>query len=249
MTVSLDSLITALRWHGVDEPHNVLGSQPLWLSDEARHAADERAWAELSQRGLARQRRLAPWLLSAMRVVARPDTEIYGWFSLRTANISVLAATAEEDGVVVSRNAETVQISPLPTKDLAQCVCMQLPVATVGRNRSISVREADFDGERPEPDSDEFTGLARPKEDPEVHALRALMARPRLGGGQLVAARRVGSGTRRRSAGTLSYVDTVDGRWVTYTSTDHSGQSWIHAVPGSPGVLVERLHGLLDGVR
>jgi hypothetical protein len=243
----LDTLNTVLRWEKIDEAHTVLAATPVWRDDDARREADQRAWAELTQQGMAVGQQLEPGFRGSLIALTRPAVEFFGWITTPSGTVGVLAAAAGVEAVLVVRADQTAWLHPTRPDALAEAVVAQLPAIPAAAGRSLNVPAAG--GGQQTRDADEgFSGFGSQQgPTPDERLLATLMAEPRVGGGQLYAAVRDSLDRRHKAPNPLSYIDVAperssQGRWMTQLTANSSGQNWVVAAPATPQVLTTKLY-------
>jgi EspG family len=249
--LSLDTLNTVLRWEKVDEAHTVLAATPVWRDDEAQREANQRAWAELTQQGLTVARQLEPGFRGTLIALMRPAVEFFGWISTPNGTIGVLVAASGNESVLVVRADQMAWLHPTRPDTLAEAVVAQLPTVPAAAGRSLNVPEASLTargGRHGHGDDEGFSGFgSQDGPTPDVKLLTALMAEPRVGGGQLYAAVRDGLDRRCKAPHALSYLDVApgrsgQGRWMTQLTPSSSGENWVFVAPATPQALTTKLY-------
>jgi hypothetical protein len=242
MTVRLgtDTLLTLVRWRR-GEPHPVLAYTPSWYDDTASRARDARSRAELARLELMHNGRLVPEFDDVVGAFVRPDHELYGWVDTvvagRPRRFSVLAGSAHQQGFLLVQNHETdtVTLASLNPDDLLDAFLAQLPPVPPANHPGITVTHDEFLATRP--------GGRPPSAPPNVRALQALVDQPRSGAGSLYAAVRRGIGTRVRTPGPVTYIDTREGRWLlTHHTSD--GHRWTRVRPATPHLIASQLRAV-----
>jgi hypothetical protein len=237
------TLLTLVRWRQA-EPHPVLAATPSWHGDEALDAFDELARDELARHHLVDRRgRLDPALDDAIAVLVRPEREHYGWINTSVDGepheVGLLAVAAYKVALVLaySSAAERVVLARVPPSRLTDAFVEQLPSAPPAEGEPVSMRYADYLTATEE--TDEFVSF-RTRRDPAAQELRAILALPRSGAGNLYTAIRDHMGTRVRGQRPVNYIDTPKGRWLTVLSGD-GDQVMATAMPATPRVIAEHL--------
>jgi hypothetical protein len=240
VTLSTDTLLTVIRWrHG--EPHPVVSYTPTWCDDTALRILDDRARAELAYQGLARGDRLDPDFSDVVGAILRPDHELYGWVDAMAAGrprrYGVLAGFAYQQGflLVHEYEADAVALTSVGLDDVLDSFLAQLPPVRPANRPGITVDYEEFLAAGAPRPREGFAGFRR-SVAPDVQALRALVAQPRFGAGNLYSAVRRGSGARARIERPVNYLDTPDGRWLLTLYTDH-GRRWATARPATREVI------------
>lgn len=237
VALPVDVLAAVLRWEGVDQPHTMLSTTARWMDDNTRREADRKGLAELADQGLADD----AGFRAAMRVLAHPAMECYGWTSDMTGSTGLLAVADDTQAVLAVRDDDTVWLRSIRPDSLVESVVGQLPAMAAAHGRSLNVPEIELTGRRAATDDEGFHGFDRPGPSTDARMLLALMAEPRIGTGQLHVAVRDGLGRRRRSPHALGYVDIGagrpgHGRWMTQLTSN-----WVYAAPATPQSLAAKL--------
>jgi hypothetical protein len=247
VTLSVDTLLTITRWrHG--EPHPVVSYTPTWYDDTTLRVLDARARAELTHHGLMHGDRLDPDFNDVLGALMRPCHELYGWITAMAADrprhYGVLAGFAYQQGflLVHEHGTNAVLLTPVGLDQVLDSFLAQLPPARPANQSGITV------------DYEEFLAATRKRErsgrrasvPPEVRALRALLAQPRPGAGNLYSAARGSSGARARILRPVNYLDTPDGRWLLTLYTEH-GRRWVTARPATRALITSWLTPMNTG--
>ena len=245
VTLSTDTLLTIIRWrHG--EPHPVVSYTPTWYDDAALRGLDVRARAELAHHGLAHGNRLHPDFNDVVGALMRPDHELYGWVSMMVADrprhYGVLAGFAYQQGflLVHEPEADAVALTAVDLDDVFDSFLAQLPPVRPANRPGITVDYEEFLTASAPRRRGGFAGF-RESVPAEVQELRALVAQPRFGAGNLFSAVRRGSGARARIQRPVTYLDTPEGRWLFTLYTDH-GRRWATARPATRDLIASFLN-------
>ena len=238
VTLSTDTLLTIIRWrHG--EPHPIVPHTPTWYDDSTLRALDARARTELAHHGLAYGDRLHPDLNDVVGAILRPDHELYGWVNAvvadRPRHYGVLAGFAYQQGFLLVHEADAVALASVELDDVLDSFLAQLPPVRPANRPGITVDYEEFLAASAPRQREGFVGFRR-SVPPDIQALRALVAQPRFGAGNLYSAARRGSGARARIQRPVNYLDTPDGRWLLTLYTDH-GRRWATARPATRDLI------------
>ncbi|HEX2291223.1 MAG TPA: ESX secretion-associated protein EspG [Pseudonocardiaceae bacterium] len=231
-------LINIVRRENLGEPPTVLagGEQyvPARFEAQARRILD----AELARAGVRSDSHFRPLL----ELITKAQVEYYGWIDSQDGSLAVLAAARGRAAVLVVRRGDTVVLGPTDANRLPQTVAAQLSDVPAARGPSLSVRAVDFSPARPAGGVLRQATAARPH---QARLLDELLRQPRLGGARLYAATRDHTGTRQRSADSLTVLDVAQqGRWLVYF-TAKTGDRAINVVPGPPATVAAKLADLL----
>jgi EspG family len=240
--VSNDVVKAFWRWENQDAVHVTLVSTLEYLDDEGRQEADRRALGELSALGLAANGHVRPELRATIQALTRPDVEFYGWVGTPQQMVGMLVAARGGVAVLAVAHGQGVTLCPVRPDGLAEALIDHLPVMPPAQGRSINVLESDLTGSGRHSQEDGFAGFAAVGESADVRMMKALMAQPPLGGGQLHVAARGRDGRRHTCPAPITYVDVPEGRWLTQVTTNGSGQNWVIATPATSQLLVAKLY-------
>lgn len=260
--VRLSASTFEIVWHrmGFDDLPTPLFVPPAGATGPARRAAEQAAVDELRGLGLIDGRdELDDEVTEAFQVLCRPADEFYGWF-VRSDNtvFSAVAAVCEQRAVLAVLEESAVWLSGISPDTPAQAVVGVAPRLAPVRANSVSAPADDFylpslgavgraDSKAASADGNANDGVVRGRVTPKGHEaagarLRALVAQPSIGRGQLFVATRDQLGRRRKSARPIYYLDTDGGRWMFHFSAPRGGQPWLTAAPGAPEVLARAMY-------
>lgn len=205
----------------------------------------DQAWAELREYGLARGTELHPDLVDTFRFLTHAPQEFYGFFSVAgdESTRSVLGVGDRDDAMLVVLDDGGLTFVPIQATGLTESVVGVLPQVPPARSRSYT-----FPAGGGQPDEG---NVYEPEEDTRGGGFaeaRQILRRPRTGGGQLLAARRDRYGDRRRCAFPLTYLDTVDGRFLLTQERSGNGETWVTLAPADNAALADRFRRLLAGI-
>lgn len=196
---------------------------------DERTAMRHRVWADLRTRHmLDADGRLSQDLEDWLTLLA------YGTQSVDSV-FEGTAALAVGDGtraLLAVQNADGLTLRPIDPSALVSSVVALLPPHPRGRAHSITVPVAELRSPRSPMDREVMTSLA---DQPKVRA------------GQLAANTRSPMGGRTR-APVLSWFDTEEGRYLTYSSKGRDGTDWMTIAPADAATLRHRLTELLGAV-
>ncbi|OLF11262.1 ESX secretion-associated protein EspG [Actinophytocola xanthii] len=244
VTLNLTTVHALVRWRHA-EPHPVLATTPAWYDEQTRRAMDRHALGELDHNGLLRDGRPVADLEAVVGVLVRPDREHYGWITTtvdgRPFRYGVLAAATHQEAVLAVRNNETdvTVLAAIRPEELTRAFLAQLPAVPPAAGRLVSAPYQEFLA-TVDPAEDGFAGFGT-RQSPEVRTIRAVLDRPRTGGGSLYTAGRTSAvGSRQRADQPLNYVDTTTGRWLTQLDLTANGTLAVLR-PGSVDLVAEYL--------
>ncbi|HEX3779063.1 MAG TPA: ESX secretion-associated protein EspG [Pseudonocardiaceae bacterium] len=196
-------------------------------------------------------------LVEALRLLARPTDEFYGWFVRADGSVlSGLVGVHQQKAVLAVLENDRVWLSPVAPGTPAQALVGVAPRVAPVHAKSITVPANEFALPK-EPvrgrrrDDFEASGSLLQGGMPsglqvDVEKLRALVSEPDQGRAQLFAAVRDRNGRRRKSDRPIYYLDNQDGRWMLHFTTQQGGEPWLTAAAGSPEALT---HALYDARR
>ena len=255
-SVTLSRSTYALTWTAeqIGDQHEALYVPPDTASPDRLVAATRLAGNELGGLGLfTPQDGVHPDLLAVLRVLARPEVEVFGTLAdqQRPEPVSVVAAAAGGTGVLAVLDATTLGLHPVRPDAVNTAMLSLLSPTPPGHGQSMTVPASAVD--RPPAgcagggeDFSVFAGQGRT--DPTVARLRHLVAQPRSGGAQLFVAARDSLGRRRRGEFAVNVIDVQDGRWFVHRQRNAAGDVWITAAPATTEVLAARLYDIWRGL-
>lgn len=243
LIVSQDTLLRALSWENLAEPHPVLIGVEYYRDEEAEREADQQAWAELGRLGLLEGNRLAPDFRDCLVVLSRPGNEFYAWIVGGKEDsdvVGILVAAIGRDALTVTRAQGQVRITPARPETPAETLIAQLPEHPPARAQSISVARAEYEQTTGSTGEVRLTDAPN-RTSPEARRLRSLLEEPRTRMIQLGTAARDRSARRRRDK--FAILDVDSGRWVNHlTGGGKQGDEWIVAAPATPQLLTRLLY-------
>lgn len=247
VTLTKATLLHLIRQRGA-EPHTVLAETPVWRSEEARRAEQERVNTELAHLGLIGPRGIDPDLEALVDTLARPTLEYYAWVQGNVegqeASYTLLAGSAGVAAFILARNTEreTVALSAIPREELLNNFVAQLPRHTPGQGQPLVLpKSALTGGGRPAQNSSQVMRSIAPDANSRATAeLHRILNLRRIGGGSLYVATRTYAGSKHRIDRPVNYIDTVEGRWLT-EERPGSGEPLIACTPATPQLLADRL--------
>lgn len=243
------TLVNLVRRCGT-EPHSTLNKGATWYSAEAQKKLDHQAEQELASLGLAGPRGIHPGLLATVNAIAHPQLEYYGWVGGphegETLNLTILAGTgAGGEAFVVVRNIDRgfVVLANVPTHELLDNFLAQLPWYGPARGQQVVVPKSAVTGGKRDTYGDDFQLMRTNTPDAGERAaaeFSRILGLERVGGGSLYVAVRTRGGTRQRIEKPVTYIDTVEGRWLT-EEVPGVGETQYVCTPATPRLLGDRL--------
>jgi hypothetical protein len=230
------SVYNAWQAEGLPELHRALITQiDFDTSDVAEGDLNsavslfQQGWAALEQFGLARGREVHPDLGRSLRLVAEAGTDYWAFFNhgdepTRSALVSVSGDNAIR--IILTADKQFI-MEPVRPEDAPQALVAALPEVPPGKGQPISLPADALNQPRHQrAEGDGFlqaNRYATTPQEQQVAALKKLLAEPRLGGGQLYAARRDRFGKKVRCPKPLTFFDTVGGRYLQFQVSSSSG--------------------------
>ncbi|MGQ0777196.1 MAG: ESX secretion-associated protein EspG [Pseudonocardiales bacterium] len=227
-------------------PLQVLGHGRTY---DKRAQLRQRVYQQLGARRLARGERLEPELYDALTLLARapvwvdmhwlsgPDqTEMDRAVAARSGEYGLIARL-DGDGLHLMRRRGTslllALIDQLPTVAgaLGQSITLPRDVLVPARQAAVSIYDT----------SPSTSGRYRN----EFRALEAVLARPRLRGGQIVANARDRTGKRHRSR-PVEWFDTEAGRWTARLQPATDGGQHLTVTPADSARMATQVAELID---
>lgn len=242
------TLVRLLQRTGT-EPHPTLEKGATWYSREMLQQIDAEIHAELARVGMAGENGVHPDLLATVEAIAHPELEYYGWFSSlhegAPVDLSVFAGSGRGEAFTLVNNeaAGAVVLASVPARELLDAFVTQVPQRAPANAHALSVPKAKIEG-KPGSASNEDVSLMRSEvpdaAQQDIDEFKRIMGLQRTGGGQLYAAARNRSGQRQRADKPVTYLDTVEGRWLV-EETPGAGEPMLVAAPATPELLRSRL--------
>jgi hypothetical protein len=218
-------------WETVDagEPPYPLDVKSHGTTMDERRALRHRVFEDLrAQQMLDPSGRLSPELEDWLTLLTQGTQSIDAVHE----NTSALAVGDGARALLAVQTTDGLSLRPIDPASLASTVVALLPPHPRGREHSITVPAAD---------------LKSPKSAMDREVLTALAKQPTLRAGQLAANARNPMGRRRR-APVLSWFDTAEGRYLTYSKKGQDGTDWVTIAPADAATLRHRLTELLAAV-
>ena len=245
LTISALAYDVVWEYLGLQDKPNALDVPSPGATWRARTDLVRSALDELHRRGLIEHDEPDAALVAALRLVAWPEREIYGWYSSGGPGASVrsvLCACSGDVALLAHLGDDLLTIEPVRPTALPAAVADHVPAAAAMRIPSYTL-PTNVIGSPSPPE-----GLLRPAAGPSAHPLhgqvRRLLTRPRTGWGQFFAADRDRHGMRRRCEFPLTYVDTADGRFCVSEHRQSDGRAWLVFAAADQARLAARLDEL-----
>ncbi|GAA1196731.1 ESX secretion-associated protein EspG [Prauserella alba] len=242
------TLVRLLQRTGT-EPHATLEKGATWYSREVLQQLDSEIHAELARVGLAGDDGVHPDLLATVEAIAHPELEYYGWISGlhdgAPVDLSVLAGSGRGEAFTLVNNeaAGVVVLASVPARELLDAFLLQLPQQAPANAHALSVSKARVEGRKGEALNEDVSVMRSEVPDAaqqDLNEFKRIMGLERTGGGQLYVAERNRSGQRQRAEKPVTYLDTVEGRWLV-EETPGTGEQLLAAAPATPDLLRSRL--------
>jgi hypothetical protein len=219
---------------------------------EERAQLRRRVYQQLGARGLARGGRLAPELHDALTLLARAPVWLdMHWLSGpgQAEMERVVAARSGEQGLIARLDPAGLRLMPCRGTALLVALLGQLPAAAAAPGQSISLPRAVLVPAPPTPGESIYDRppAAASRFRLQFLALEAVLAKPRVRGGQIVANAREGTGKRRRSR-PMEWFDTEAGRWTTRVLPTTDGSEHVTVAPADSARMATQLREMLDSI-
>lgn len=227
---------------GLTLPATIAG-EPLYYGDGEFGQARGAAHRELAQIGLVERGEPAPALLETLLVLCAASVEFYGFVAATNRQYTMHVAARGRDAVFAALAGDDVLLRPTHPQSLVSELLAELPEARPAGGRALSAPEAAI---QPLSERDRLTGVT-PRGD--ARRLIELLNQPHRAAGKLHAAMRAGVDARRVcSADPIGFVDTEQGRWLTY-ATSGDGARHVTAAPGRTETIAHKLHEAQQALR
>lgn len=209
-----------------------------------------RVYQQLSALGLTRGEHLEPELANTLTLLARAPVWVdMQWLCApRQAEPDrAVAVRYGERGLIARLEGASLRLMPCDGASLLPALIAQLPAADAAPGQSISLpREVLVPSMPSEPTSIYDTSPATSgRFGQQYRALQAVLAKPRLRGGQIVANGRDRTGKRHRSQ-PVEWFDTETGRWSARVLPAADGSTYLTVSPATSARLATQVHELLD---
>ncbi|HEX4725070.1 MAG TPA: ESX secretion-associated protein EspG [Pseudonocardiaceae bacterium] len=226
--LSVGAVTRMLHLLRLGQPQIVIQPTATWEEPEHDSATDVAVWAEFTTAGLVdRPGRLTPEAMAALTVLGQASVEYFGWLTTESGQAgAVLAAALGQQAVYVVRRGDRLRLVGIADTGLVEAFVESLSGPPPARIDAVSVRIGDLHGVDDRRD---------------VALVRALLARPVTGLGELYVAARDQRGRYRMSEEPVRYRDTAAGRVMVIVSGDH-----LSIAPGANAVLTERLRRVYE---
>jgi hypothetical protein len=236
--ISVFPLISLIQKENLGEPHVVFAGGERYVSPRFAAEAERVIQQELKAAGLGERQDYRDFV-DLVSVVQRADIEYYGWATTTSETYGVLVAAFGRDAVLLVRSGEHVRFERCDRDRMIEALIWRLPETAVARGDSFSVSHADFHAPRSRAAGSVMRRTA-PTRSEAARRLDALLGEQRRSVTKLYAAKRDGSGIRRRSEQWLTLLDLAVGRWALSVAQSRHEQR-IFAAPGTAKVVGERL--------
>lgn len=235
--LSVTAVAEMVRLLELGSPQVVLQPTATWEQPERQTTADPSVWAEFAEVGLVdRPGRLSADAVATLAVLGQASVEYFGWLSTDSGRSGgVLVAASGQEAVYAVRRRDRVRLASIAPTGLIETFVDSLSGPSPARIDAVNIRTDDLHGVGQTPAID---GLlpALSASSRDTAAVRALLARPVTGLGELYVAARDRRGRYRVGEEPIRYRDTDTGRVMIIVSDDH-----VSIAPGTNAVLTERL--------
>jgi hypothetical protein len=237
---------------GLDEQVYPLRIRSHGRTYEERAHLRRRVYQQLGACGLARGERLEPELADALTLLARAPVWVdMQWLCApqQAEPDRAVAARYTERGLIARLGGTSLRLMPCGGHSLLAALIGQLPAADAAPGQSISLpREILVPPAHSVPTSVYDTSPATSgRFRHQYRALQAVLAKPRLRGGQIVANSRDRTGKRHRSR-PVEWFDTEAGRWSARVLPAADGGTHLTVSPADSARLATQVNELLDRV-
>ncbi|HEX6355110.1 ESX secretion-associated protein EspG [Actinophytocola sp.] len=243
--ISVFPLLSMIQKEDLGEAHALFAGGERYVSPRFADEAARVVQQELKEAGLGEQRDYLDFV-DTVNIVQRATTEYYGWVTSVEETYAVLGASLGRQAVLLTRSGETVRFERCDADRTLEALAWRLPDVPVARGDAISVSHKDF--HTPQRSAGSVMRRSTSARPEGARRLDALLKIQRNAVTKLYAARRDADGFRQRSEGWLTVLDLIDGRWAIFVSHSRK-EKWINAVPGTPGVIADRLADLARSIR
>ncbi|GGM59223.1 ESX secretion-associated protein EspG [Longimycelium tulufanense] len=200
---------------------------------------------ELARLDLVRGSQADPDLVGALRLLARPQLEVYGWYSAAgQPTRSVVGAVAGREGVLAELGNGQFRLRPLAPEWLCPAVASVVPELRPlpGQHHNLPTELLTGDGPaHGTADAGLLQAVGRSGPDAEVDRVRRLLARPRRAAAQFYVAGRGRDGARQRCEFPVNVIETEEGCYLTQQLRGNDGRAWTVATPVDQRLLADRL--------
>ncbi|MBN6036180.1 ESX secretion-associated protein EspG [Amycolatopsis sp. 195334CR] len=239
--ISLNTLLSAMRWTGYDQPHLVFAGGERYVPPTATAGLDKAAEEELRECGFVtgKGKRLTGEFEDTLHLLNRPPIEYFAHVRTRDESYEILVAGHDRTAVVVVHQDERVWLKPYRGKNAAALLVDHLPDFPAAKFTPFTV---------PRHEMVEQIGVSgiydeKRSRSAEAKELEEIFSVPEYGSGLLHAARWDHRGNRRQAPVGLSYLDIDAGR-VGLTSGGPLGNEHIVVLPGDRTRLSEKVASL-----
>ncbi|MBC6446662.1 ESX secretion-associated protein EspG [Actinokineospora xionganensis] len=215
--------------------------------EEDRNRIAKAVFTDLANRGLVRRNQLDADLEAALTVTGDHDIGIGMMGTVeKDRPVRARAAAAGTTAVLAVQEGQTIRFELISPAGLARSLVGLLPGMAAGPGQSVQVVEAP-----PQPKSDDgFVQQVRAPRSTSEAQLRmaaAMLERPRTGFGMFTVTTR-GRRGRQADAGTVSWIDTDAGRYLSLSRPSPDGSIRATYSPADSVRLTQQLGELIESV-
>lgn len=219
---------------------------------EERAPLRRQVYQQLSACGLAQGERLEPELAGALTLLARAQVWVdMHWLAApgQPEMDRAVAARSGEQGLLARLDPASLRLMPCRGTALLLALVDQLPDTAAATGQSISLPRAVLIPAQPGgPASIYHTSPATSgRFRQQYHALEAVLATPRMRGGQIVANARDRAGGRHRSR-PMEWFDTAAGRWTARVRPTADGGDYLTVAPADGPRTATQIREMLDAI-
>lgn len=205
-------------------------------------------WSDLARRELAKGRRLTPYVLDLLGVLARPSVAVDVW-QWSNAQVSALAAATAHHGVLGVLDGDECWLIPVRANALAEAAVSVLGDMHAGVGEAQSVPH-DVLVSASAAAGDDAHALVGELEDRGVELYVAQEIAGMLLGtvlkGQFGVEHYSPDGRRWTSEHVVAFHDTDAGRYLVQVDTAGDGVDWCTVAPADKRLLIDRVAELIE---
>ncbi|WP_018686768.1 ESX secretion-associated protein EspG [Actinokineospora enzanensis] len=213
---------------------------------EDRERIAKAVLTDLTNRGLIRNNRIDPDVETALRISAEYDVGIGVMGTVeKDRSIRARGAARGNVGVVAVQEGQTIRFDVVGAAGVARGLVDLLPRLGAGPGQSVQIAEP----VQPAAGGGFVQAVRAPRSgsDAQLRLAAAMMERPRTGYGFFAVSGR-GRHGREISAGTLAWIDTDAGRYLSLTRPQADGAIRATYSPADSGRLMRQLDELIGSV-
>ncbi|MGQ0840430.1 ESX secretion-associated protein EspG [Actinokineospora sp.] len=217
--------------------------------EEDRNRIAKAVFTDLANRGLLRRNQLDPDVESALVVTGEHDIGIAVMGSIdKDRQVKARAAATGKTAVLAVQEGQSLRFELISPAALARTVVALLPPATAGPGQSVQVVQP-APQKQTEGDGGFIHKVRAPRSasDAQLRMAETMLERPRTGSGFFLVSAR-GRHGREIDAGTVGWIDTDAGRYLSLTRPTDDGEVRATYSPADSARLTQQLGELIDSV-